>query len=178
MLSFGDEYVKPSRDNLADCIQNACKEMLTCIENNIQIHFVKRQIKYLRARHPEKPKKDLWDLLIAQNNSSNWTPNEVYLPKQIKVSVPHDLKTDPIKFLIPMYHMNYYLESDGFKSFSLLPMRKGFVPRAIRLTTRDFQKMLPLRQKNKQKEVPIIPDEDIFNSYRNGKVRVFVPYFY
>jgi len=50
------DYTPCSRDKLADCIDYAVIEMETAILNNIQVHFVKRQMKYMRAKYPDMEK--------------------------------------------------------------------------------------------------------------------------
>jgi hypothetical protein len=54
--------VLPSRDNLADCIGYAVTEMETAITNNIQMHFSSRQMKFLRAKYPEKSKEGIMEI--------------------------------------------------------------------------------------------------------------------
>ena len=136
------DHLIPKRNNLSDCITYEVIQMLTCIKNNIQIHFVKRQFKYLKSKYPDKEKKDIWKELNEINQKSNWSPNEDYMPTYINISVPYDLEANPFKFLEPMYRMNLYLESKEEKLFSLLPIRKGFIPKSLRLTTRSLKEIL------------------------------------
>jgi len=124
------------RDGLVEPLRSAAVEMATAIKNNIQMHFFKIQYWFLRNLHPEKDKTEL----LAFQNLLNET-RDVFgegarcLPSKIDKSVAYDLEADPFKFLVPMYHMNTYLESKGARTFSLLPMRRGFIPRSIHITT-------------------------------------------
>jgi len=111
MLPLERGYTKPDRKNLADAIGYACEEMLlTCVHNNIQIHFIKRQWKYLYAMNPDAKKDELFQKLKELNEKSHWQPDVAYLPSSIDESVYKDLQMNPVKFIRPMYHMNIYLE--------------------------------------------------------------------
>jgi len=171
--AFGLEYVAPSRDNLSECISYAGQEMITCIENNIKSHFVRRQMKYLQAKYPKAEKKELWKELKDLNEKLNWKPDPSllpFLPSKINKSVVWDLKEEPFKFLAPMYRMNLLLEEKGLKTFSLLPVRRGFVPKCIRINTKDFQKMLSCMRKHEMKDRGF-EDEEMCNLYRNGEIK-------
>lgn len=172
--AFGNGYTKPDRKNLADAIGYACEEMLTCVHNNIRIHFIKRQWKYLRITNPDAKKDELFQKLKELNEKSHWQPDVAYLPSSIDESVYKDLQTNPVKFLRPMYHMNIYLEQQGKKTFALLPVRHGFIPKNCRITTRDFQKILKELNLSVntvlKKDEKVLTTEQIFIAYKTNTV--------
>jgi hypothetical protein len=126
-----------ARDGLKDCLAYAARDMETAIANNIQVHFFKRQFRYLRFTNSSLKPKEVYELQTRINNR----PGEHHfsLPEKIIESVPYDLKKDPWKFLVPMYHMAQTLgdkfhdmegeNQPSFKGFSLLPVRRGFASR-------------------------------------------------
>jgi hypothetical protein len=178
------EYIQPSQDNLSDCIRYVLIEMETAITNNIQIHFVARQMKFLQAKYPDKSKKELWKLLNEYNGEKCLSNDDTFLllPEKCDKSVTEELQNDPIKFLQPMFQINQFLEKNGLKTFALLPLHHGFVPRNIRMTSRDFKKLLKQAdikvEEQTKKDVVHLTDNDIFNAYRLNKVITLFYYYY
>lgn len=180
------EYFEP-RDNLSDCIDYAAVEMLTSIKNNIQVqrvwlnniqvHFISRQMNFLRRQSPKVEKKYLWEKLMRENEAGQAenAAHVAYLPDHLKESVWKELKLNPFQFLHPMYEMDKFLEDQNAKTFALIPLRHGFIPKSIRITTRDFTKLVKQAgfevPKKEKTEHPLLSDEDIFIAYKQIKVK-------
>jgi hypothetical protein len=75
-----------------------------------------------------------------------------------------------------MFRINRYLEEHNLKTFALLPLRHGFIPRNIRLTSRDFKKLLEhgagieAEKQQKREEVVSLTDNDVFIAFKFNKV--------
>ena len=121
------------RDGLKGFLNSEAVVMATCIRNNIVMHFFKRQRKYLRLVHPEIPKGELSQFIDQVNEVKGTDVTEPTLPREIIKNVAYDLEKEPEKFLVPMHYMNCFLEKAQQKVFSLVPLRRGFVPKAIRI---------------------------------------------
>lgn len=140
-----------------------------------------RQIKFLRKLNPRADKKVLWETLMRENEAGK-AANSVhvpYLPDGLKGSVQKELESNPFQFLQPMFDMNLLLESqEGVRTFALLPVRHGFIPRSIRITTNDFAKLvrqvgLEVPQREKKEEI-ILTDADIFIKYKQKEVNKII----
>jgi len=151
----------PGRDGLKDCISYAAKDMEVAITNNIQMRFFKRQYRYLRFKYPDLTKEDIHQLqnrINTEDDSDTEPYGHISLPAEIKKSVAYDLQMDPWKFLLPMYNMIMEMASSSsketdndnnnnkkkesttsLKGFSLLPLRRGFVPRFIHIDNTSMQ---------------------------------------
>jgi len=127
------------RDYLLEPLRSAATEMETAVKNNIQIHFFKRQYKFLQKLYPDKDRSGIsaiQDKLVAFTDptvldSKNWR----CVPKQIEKNLAYDLQKYPERFLVPMYWMNKYKEGQSEKTFSLMPMRRGFIPCSMSIGT-------------------------------------------
>jgi hypothetical protein len=140
----------------------------------IQVHFVSRQMKFLRMQFPDTDKKELWKKLNKENGdgkAANST-HVVYLPDNLKGPVQVELKSNPFQFLESMFEMSQFLESkENVKTFALLPLRHGFIPRSIRITTCDFAGLVrKAGLKVPKKKTSILTDDDIFIGYKHNKV--------
>lgn len=122
----------PCRDYLSECIGYAAIDMETAIKNNIKMHFFKRQYKYLRKVEPTLGAKELYQLQRTINDVIG-PCDHITLPTFVDKSVPYDLETHPEKFLLPMLRMNQELEAMKAKTFSLLPLRRGFQIRSLHI---------------------------------------------
>lgn len=121
---------KISRKGLTFILQYAAIEVVTAVKNNIQMHFYQRQLNYLKTTSTNKSIEELKE----EQKMINENKQHLTLPK-IVANVGFDLKSHPEKFLYPMFNMNRYFEVNGHKLFSLLPMRRGFIPRYITITS-------------------------------------------
>jgi hypothetical protein len=139
------------------------------------VHFVSRQMKYLRTKFPNADKKELWKTLNTHNEAGKAEAHVAYLPDDLRGSVQVALNANPFQFLQCMFEMSQFLETQDVKTFALLPLRHGFVPRSIRIDTRDFTKLVRqkgLKMPKKKKRVVLTPtDDDIFISYKQHKVQ-------
>ena len=119
------------RDYLKVPLDYALIEMETAITNNIKVHFIKRHFRYLKYLHPNI---EYWDLKKLQDSLfTTKNPDVSYcLPESIERGVEYDLEKYPERFLLPMYRMNKTLEENGKRTFSLLPIRRGFIPSRYR----------------------------------------------
>ena len=72
------------RDYLLEPLSSAAQEMEIPIKNNIQLHFFKRQNKYLRTLHSDKNKKEVWDIQNLLNNSQKRDDTTICFPLKSK----------------------------------------------------------------------------------------------
>lgn len=119
------------RSEIDSILMESATDMATCINNNIKIHFFKRQRRYIKSVHPELDSKELSVLLKTMNEDKN---ENDYHPKIEGGSIAYDLEMHPERFLSTMYRMNAKREDDGDKLFSILSIRKGFISKNIRIT--------------------------------------------
>lgn len=135
-------------------------------------------MKFLRRQSPKAEKKKLWEKLNSENEAGQAenAAHVAYLPDHLKGSVQKELKSNPFQFMHPMYEMDQFLEGlKDVKTFALLPVRHGFIPRSIRIVTKDFTKLVKQAglkvPKKEKKEYPLLYDQDIFIVYKQGKVK-------
>jgi hypothetical protein len=112
-------------------------EMVTNINNNIVVHFFKRQYKFIKLQHPTLKPPELRRI----QNEINDNMDQCDLHPKIDENIALDLKKYPERFLPAMYFMNQKLEESGHKLFSLCPLRRGFIPKFISITTTVLEKL-------------------------------------
>ena len=149
--------------------------METAIKNNIQVHFFKRQYKYIKQiyKGEKKTKKELHEIQNELNNGEIPFVGKDLLnciPQDIEKSLAYDLQAYPEKFLLPMWKMNRYYESIEKKTFSILPLRRGFIPRSIHIDTETLKKFMREDEGIKDNE-KFKPDKEIFNLESSDKKR-------
>jgi hypothetical protein len=120
------------RDGLGHILNELATDMVTAINNNIKTHHFKRQRKHLKLLHPDMKA----DQLKREQDEINQCMDEVpgFHPK-LQKSIFYDLEAFPEKFLASLVHMNKLRETHELKLFSILPLRRGFVPKSIRLSS-------------------------------------------
>ena len=128
---------QPSRSKIYGILQEMATEMSTAINNNITLHFFKRQYQHLRLQNPKMKKEDIWKLQDKIN--SNRSRCETH--PSIEVSVAYDLQAHPERFLKSLFRMNSLRKAKKRKLFSLLPLRRGFVPSNIRITNSGLEEL-------------------------------------
>ena len=139
-----------SKANLNQIIGYASISILTCIKNNIWMHFNKRVNKFVNAvfyrvnqetinRFQTNDEREAYkaelraimrmvkhDLLYQEDTPGNphtaWVQqHRPYLIPNIARSVPYDLKADPIKFLPHMIWINNQLEQWKSNNLNVFP---------------------------------------------------------
>jgi hypothetical protein len=118
------------RSGIDFILQESATDIATCINTNITTHFFKRQRRYIQSINPKLDQKEI----IKLQNEINENKEELIYHPKIEESVPYDLMVNPEKFLLSMYQMNLERERKGDKLFSVLPIRRGFVPKNIRIS--------------------------------------------
>jgi hypothetical protein len=111
------------------------KQLATAIKNNVAVRFWKRQWFCLKTEFPNLSKAELRALQqrIYNGEVGHFTvPARASLPNDGKPMAYH-LKANSHLFLPAMYETLRFLEQRRCKLFSLLPLRRSFVPSAILL---------------------------------------------
>jgi hypothetical protein len=111
----------------------AAKQIATAINTNIQQHFYKRQLRYIKLRdnlHTQDDAKRRQEEINLSAHCGHTTDDS--LPYKLMHSVEQDLQQYPEHFLYPMWVMNKHFETADppQKLFALLPLVRGFVPGA------------------------------------------------
>jgi len=166
--------------------------MTTNINNNIKEHYFKRYLKLIRCacRQLTKPEaKEIRDKIFGEIEPGK-PNNDIYLPTVIDGDkIAYDLEYYPYKFIRPTFFINKYLEEHGksedtldgktkksFKLFSVVPLRRGFVPQYIHIDTTALKSLIATekeystpskkiiqerKEKEKQKQNAVIEETDI-----------------
>jgi hypothetical protein len=141
ILQTWKELYKPLRETSTlpakertNKLNNALKELAThmaaSMNTNIQMHFFKRQCKYLRLKH-DLNKEDARKLQNELNETLKGCPEDLLtLPEPTEKGVAYDLEKSPEKFLYPMWRMNSWFAEVNAKTFAILPLSTGFTPSA------------------------------------------------
>ena len=126
------------RSKLFGILQKTATEMSTVIiNNNIISHFFKRQYQHLRLRYPKLSKEELYKLQEKVNSN----PRRCETHPSLEVSMAYDLQAHPERFLKSMLRMNRLRRERKKKLFSLLSLRRGFVPSNIRITNTGLEEL-------------------------------------
>lgn len=127
---------KHDRKNLTNALTYAAEQLKTAIENNIQVHYFKRQRRVLRLKHPNLDYAAISALADAENAP-------LAVPSG---NVAYELKRSPEKFLPIMFGWLKYIEerratwtaADGRKmpkTFALLPVKRSYIPGFVQIGT-------------------------------------------
>ena len=157
-LTFADLYLplfgekKKERRRLprefeSGILQEMATEMTIAINNNIRIHFFKRQFRHLRIFNPSLEPKEIAKLQDAINENMD----ECETHPKLEESIAYDLEAYPERFLPAMYRMNLLRKKKNQKLFSIIPLRRGFVPSSIRITHTALERIArSLRKKHSE----------------------------
>ena len=124
---------KQERDGIpGNVLSELAKNITTCINVNIKMHFFTCQLKYLQLKYglSKKEAKKRQDE-INEEAKGKFGLKEESLPSNIGKSVAYDVVVYPEKFLFPMWKMNCFLESFNslqekkVKLFAIIPLSKG-----------------------------------------------------
>jgi len=137
------------KDISGNPIKELINHLVASIETNIQLHFFKRQLRYIMLRDNLDKK----DAKKKQNeiNKQIGNTNDDSLPFLIEKSVAYDLKVYPERFLYPMWIMNCFFSSKQTWNFSLLPLSTGFIDGSVlSLDTTALLCLIPSKKRPKK----------------------------
>ena len=188
--------------NLSAIIDYQCTDMLTNIENNIEMHFIDYLKQYVNGHFKDehmsilekyegkekillrkslrKELKDVKEDLL--NNTLNSNPNyhtwinenrpKIY-PTNVTQLVRSELNADPQIYLKGMIFMNIKLEEIGKKMFQFFPLRSNGVPKYATFDTKSIIELLI--KSNKQEYLVDIENnkKTIWEKYFNMNNPIF-----
>ena len=181
--------------NLSQILGYMSTDMLTNIENNIKMHFIKYVKRFVNSsfkkqnngilENVEKGKKtetrkqlnkDLYEIKEdLLNNTLNC--NEKYhiwikkhrdniFPKEFKHSYEFDVQNNPQRYFKSMIYMCLEIEKQGTKSFQFFPLRTDIIPKYIPLDTKSIVELFVDKNKN-----------DYLMDIKNTKDKLWKQYF-
>ena len=132
--------------------------MLTSIENNIKLHFLKYINRFINAYFKHLYKEEIKvksfkdemfkELKVLKNDINNGTTlcNPKYhkwldeyrfqiVPRVVNVSHSYDVKADPQQYLKYMIFMNIKLEEIQGKMYQFFPLQTDIIPKHIQIET-------------------------------------------
>ena len=117
MLPEKQQSISLSRNGIGHFLQEAATDMMTAINNNIIIHFKRRQWKILKLLNPSKKNNEI-KKIQKEINSNNNDGNDGLFHPQLDLSFEEDLRSRPEAFLRSLWLMNKKLEeyNDGFNN--------------------------------------------------------------
>ena len=125
-----------SRSGLpANSLRESATRMAAAINTNIQVHWYKRQQRYIAVRDGldmkiAKVKQQQINAAADAATAAGQQQLDDSLPLKLLKSVALDLETHPQRFLYAMWRMNKLFEEKGMHLFAVLPMAHGFIPGA------------------------------------------------
>ena len=149
-------------ENLSQILNYYATTILTCIENNIKMHFmdyinrfvnVYFKFKYKNKLENKEFEKQLFaELSVLKNDIKNntlkcdikyhkWLKKYRYniVPKEYETSYFYDLKVNPTKYLKYMIFMNLVIEKFEGKTFQVFPLQTSMVPKNIQKYTNGYK---------------------------------------
>jgi len=138
------------KDISGNPIKELINHLVSSIETNIQLHFFKRQLRYIMLRDNLDKKEGK----KKQNeiNKQIGNTNDNSLPFLIEKGVAYDLKVYPERFLYPMWIMNCFFSSKQTWNFSLLPLSTGFIDGSVlSLDTTALLCLIPSKKRPKKR---------------------------
>lgn len=157
---------------LSKSINYAVTAMLTALENNIHVHFVKRLFRYVNTVFMKKEqsamdalstkerkeylyrlraelKKVKTDLisgkeLTCDEKYHDWVlaARGTVVPNEFQVCIPYDVKVSPTKYLPYLIRMNLELEVMEGRQFHCFPLRSELVPKTIEIDTAELLELM------------------------------------
>jgi len=155
---------KPSYSNYGNTIGYSATMVLTCLENNIKLHFTNHLRKFININFEKEnwktlskeEKKNIYDntklvfddLIYNTDKSVGeykiWkNENKSFLvPNKVKKNIHYDLECSPQNYLYPMIFMCLKLEEKEKKLFQFCPLRKSLIPHYMTIDTKTLITML------------------------------------
>jgi hypothetical protein len=197
---YDDEYKnlnyadKIDGNNLSQILGYMSIDMLTNIENNIKLHFIKYVFRFVnssfrkqnnellekcekgtKTKLRKELNKDLHDikqdLLNSTLNSNNkyheWINKHKIniFPTEYKNSYEFDIQNNPQKYIKGMIYMCLELEKLETKSFQFFPLRTDIVPKYIPIDTKSLIELFIDEDKNSYLLDIENKKHDIWNKY-------------
>jgi hypothetical protein len=182
-IFYEDNYKKNNNikkingKNLSQILNYTATDILTNIENNIKLHFMKYIRRFVNSSFKkvnndlidtaEKGKKTILrkqlkeDLFMIKEDLFNNTlnSNKIYhdwiikhknniLPTSYKNSYEFDIQNNPQKYFKYMIYMCLEIEKIGSKSFQFFPLRNNLIPKYIPIDTKTIIELLVNENKN------------------------------
>ena len=182
-------YNKLSGANLSQILNYTATSILTCIENNIKLNFIKYVNRFINTLFTDDTltKKELKkELKLVKEDMVNNTlkSDKKYhtkinkyrpyiIPQPSKVITYSDINNDPQQFLKSMIYMNTKLEKYGRKMFQFFPLRKNIIPKYIPIDTKSIVEIL-FTENVADTLKTLDEDKDyIWNKFFNMKSNIF-----
>ena len=181
--------------------------MLTCIENNIKMHFLNHLRKFvnqmfkneleeilsnLKGKEREKKKRELNNELrilkddligntkICNNKYHLWldTYRHQILPSKFTESYTFDIKDNPQKYLEYMINMNIILEKKELKQFQFFPLRTDITSKYISIETKTLVELFIKKNKNEYLTNIEKYKNELWNKYFKMSKKIFRMKYY
>lgn len=141
-------YTIPTKENMADKISYLARDMNTVSHNHLIFNFEKRLMKYVRLKY-KKGTKDAWQFINhAFKTDSDRSDDQVEFANWL-VYPPYEssIKLHFNHFLQKSYDILRFMEEQpkntkGARSFTILPLKRGFVFSHITLGGSCLQQIL------------------------------------
>jgi len=205
---YDDEYKKLNYENKLDGVNLSqilgymSIDMLTNIENNIKLHFIKYVNRFVNSSYKKQNNellekcekgtktklrkelnKDLYeikqDLLNNTLNSNNkyheWInkhKNNIF-PKEFNTSYEFDIQNNPQNYIKGMIYMCLEIEKIGTKSFQFFPLRNNIILKFIPIDSKSLIELFIEEDKNTYLTDIENKKQELWNKYFNLKNPVF-----
>uniref|UniRef100_A0A6C0EFP5 Uncharacterized protein n=1 Tax=viral metagenome TaxID=1070528 RepID=A0A6C0EFP5_9ZZZZ len=205
---YDDEYkklnykVKLDGVNLSQILGYMSIDMLTNIENNIKLHFIKYLNRFVNSSYKKQNNellekcekgtktilrkqlnKDLYEIkqdLINNTLNSNikyheWInkhKNNIF-PKEFNTSYEFDIQNNPQNYIKGMIYMCLEIEKIGTKSFQFFPLRNNIILKFIPIDSKSLIELFIEEDKNTYLTDIENKKQELWNKYFNLKNPVF-----
>jgi hypothetical protein len=205
---YDDEYKKLNYENKLDGVNLSqilgymSIDMLTNIENNIKLHFVKYLNRFVNSSYKKRNNellekcekgtktklrkelnKDLYEIkqdLINNTLNSNikyheWInkhKNNIF-PKEFNTSYEFDIQNNPQNYIKGMIYMCLEIEKIGTKSFQFFPSRNNIILKFIAIDSKSLIELFIEEDKNTYLTDIENKKQELWNKYFNLNNPVF-----
>jgi hypothetical protein len=205
---YDDEYKKLNYENKLDGVNLSqilgymSVDMLTNIENNIKLHFIKYLNRFVNSSYKKRNNellekcekgtktklrkelnKDLYEIkqdLINNTLNSNikyheWInkhKNNIF-PKEFNTSYEFDIQNNPQNYIKGMIYMCLEIEKIGTKSFQFFPLRNNVILKFIPIDSKSLIELFIEEDKNTYLIDIENKKQELWNKYFNLNNPVF-----
>ena len=204
---YNDVYINLECDekidgtNLSQILNYMSIDMITNVENNIKMHFVKYVKRFVNScfkkqnnelinkcesKKTELRKslnKDLYDIkedllnntLKCNDKYHKWINihrNNIF-PTEFKHNYEFDIENNPQKYIKGMIYMCLEIEKEGTKAFQFFPLRADIIMKYCPIDTKSLIELFVDKDKNKYMNDIEHEKHDLWNKYFKLNKKVF-----
>ena len=192
LLEFYDTHYKQlnrfnklDASHLSQIIGYSCTDILTNIENNIKLNYIKYINRFVNSSFSKDSKKGLYQIkkdiqentLLSNEKYHNWINlhkfNIIPITINNKYTLQHDLDYNPQFYLSRMIYMCKELENNNTKSFQFFPLRNDIIPKYISIDTKSIIELFITSNLNEYLKNITECKHELWDKYFNLNNKIF-----